>query len=87
MIISGFSLRWTAALSDFHMKEAHDLKSTPTNRFPTLKIYKKEVLHEILGQRDQKLADYNGLHPIADAFPYFCSIHLTFLHLYGKYYY
>ena len=38
---------------------------------PTPKIYKKEVLHEILGQPDQKLAVYNGLHPSVTRFPIF----------------
>ena len=58
MIILGFFLCWTAAILNFLMKETHNLKNNPTNRFPTLKIYKKEVLHEILGQQDQKLAVY-----------------------------
>ena len=40
------------------MKEAHNFKNNPTNRFPTPKIYEKEVSHEILGQPDQKLAVY-----------------------------
>ena len=46
------------------MKEAHNLKNRPTNRFPTPKIYKKEVLHEILGQPDQKLAVFHELPPL-----------------------
>ena len=60
LVILGFTLCWTAAILDFHMKEIHNFKNNPTNRFPTPKIYKKEVLHEILGQPDQKLAVYNG---------------------------
>ena len=71
----------------FHMREANTFKNNTTNRFPTPKIYKKEVLHEILGQQDQKLAVYNGFNLGADAFSYFWIINLTFLHLYGKYYY
>ena len=51
------------------MKEAHNFKNNPTNRFPTPKIYKKQVLHEILRQPDQKLAVYNGLHPWVTRFP------------------
>ena len=86
MIILGFSLCWTAAILDFHMKEAHNLKNNPTDRFPTPKTYKKEVLHKILVQPDQKLAVHNGLRPVADAFAYFGGINLTFSHLYSKYY-
>ena len=52
------------------MKEAHNFKNNPTNRFPIRKIYKKEVLHEILGRPDQKLAVYNGLHPSVTRFPF-----------------
>ena len=66
------------------MKEAHYYKNNPTNRFLTPKIYKKEVLHEILGQPDQKLAVYNGSHTVGDTFVYFEGINLTFLLLYGK---
>ena len=51
------------------MKKAHNFKNNPTNRFPTRKIYKKEVSHEILGQPDQKLAVYNGLRPSVTCFP------------------
>ena len=51
------------------MKEADNFKNNPTNRFPTPKIYEKEVSHEILGQPDQKLAVYNGLHPLVTRFP------------------
>ena len=87
MIILGFSLCWTAAILDFNMKETHNFKNNHTVRFPTQKTYKKEVLHKILGQPDQKLAVYNGLHPVIDTFSYFGGIHLTFLHLDGKYYY
>ena len=71
MIILGFSLCLTAALLDFHMKKAHNFKN---------------LLHQILGQPDQKLAVYNGLHPVADEFTHFGGINLTFLHLYVKYY-
>ena len=75
------------AILDFHMKKAHNFEHNPTNRFPTPEIYKKEVLHKILGQPDQKLAVYNGLHPVDDAFSYFRGINVTFLHLYGENYY
>ena len=51
------------------MKEAHNFKNNPTNRFPTTKIYKKEVLHEILGQPDRNFAVYNGSHPSVMRFP------------------
>ena len=69
MIILGFSSCWTAAILDFHMKVAHNFKNNPTDRFHTPKTYKKEVLHKILGQPDQKLAVYNGLHPALTRFP------------------
>ena len=51
------------------MEEAQNFENSLTNRFPTPKIYKKEVVHEILGQPDQKLAVYNGLHPSVTRFP------------------
>ena len=51
------------------MKEAHNFKNNPTNWFPTPKISEKEVSHEILGQPDQKLAVYNGLHTSVMRFP------------------
>ena len=51
------------------MKEAHNFENNPTNQFPTPKVYKKEVLHKILGQPDKKLAVYNGLHPSVTRFP------------------
>ena len=40
LIILCFFLSWTAAILDFHMKEAHNFKNNPINRFPTQKIYK-----------------------------------------------
>ena len=79
------SLCWTVAILNFHMKEAHTFKNNPKNRFPTPKIYKKEVLNEILGQPDQDLPVYYGLHPVADPFSSFGGINLRFLHIYGKY--
>ena len=66
------------------MEEAHNCKNNTTNRFPTPKIYKKEVLHEVLGQPDQMLAVYNGFRPVADTFSNFGGKNLNFLHLYGK---
>ena len=87
MIILGFSLCWTAAILDFHMKKAHNFKNNPTDRLPTPKTYKKVALHKILGEQDKKLAVYNGLNPVADALSYFGGINLTFFHLNGKYYY
>ena len=51
------------------MEIVHNLKNNPTNRFPTPKKFKKEVLHEILGQPDEKLAFYNGLQPTVTRFP------------------
>ena len=45
------------------------------------------MLHKILHESDAKLAFYNRLHPVADAFAYFGGINPIFLHLYGKYYY
>ena len=69
------------------MKETHNLKNNPTNRFPTPKIYKKEVLHEILRESDQKFAVYNRSHPVADASSYFGDINPISLRLYGKYHY
>ena len=86
MIILDFSLSRTAAILAFHMKEAYNFKNNSSDRFPTPKTYKKEVVHKILDQPDQKLAVYNGLLSVADAFSYFGGINLTFLHLYGKYY-
>ena len=41
------------------------------------------VLRGILGQPDQKLAAYNGVHPVADLFSYFGGINLTFLRNYS----
>ena len=67
------------------MKKAHNFILKIDS--PPQKICKNEVLHKILGQPDQKLAVYNGLHPVADAFSYFGGINLRFSHLYGKYYY
>ena len=52
------------------MKEAHNLKITPQIDSAPQKYIKKEVLQKILGQPDQKLAVYNGLHPVADTFSY-----------------
>ena len=63
------------------------LKLTPTIDVSPQKINKKQVSHEILGQPNQKLAVYNGLHLVAEAFFYFGGINLTFSHLYDKYYY
>ena len=65
----------------------HNFKINPNNRCLTPKINKKQVSHEILGQPNQKLAVYNGLHLVAEAFFYFGGINLTFSHLYDKYYY
>ena len=81
MIILAIFFCWTAAILDFHKEEAQNFKNNPTNRFHTQKIYKKDVLHEILGQPDQKFAVYNGLRPVADAFSYFGGRNRTFLHL------
>ena len=55
------------------MQEAHIFKNKSQKSIMQPKIYKKKVLHEISGQPDQKLAVYNGFHPIVDAFSYFLS--------------
>ena len=53
MIFLGFSLCWTAALLDFPMKEANNFKNNPKPKHNP-NIYKKEVLHEMLGLPGQK---------------------------------
>ena len=74
-------------LDGVHLGFSHNCKNNHTNRFPTLKIYKKDVLHESLGQQDKKIVVSNILNPVAGAFSYFGGIHLKFVHLCGKYYY